>query len=54
MRNVPLPDFVPHPAISAVAITASLLTLAAITVTAGTYPALRAAKLTPMECLRTD
>jgi putative ABC transport system permease protein len=54
MRNVPLPDFIPHPAISAVAITASLLTLAAITVTAGTYPALRAAKLTPMECLRTD
>jgi len=54
MRNVPLPDFIPHPAISAVAITSSLLTLAAITVTAGTYPALRAAKLTPMECLRTD
>jgi putative ABC transport system permease protein len=54
LRHVPLPDFVPHPAISAAAITASLLTLAAITVSAGTYPALRAAKLTPMECLRTD
>ena len=54
MRNLPLPDFVPHPAISAAAITSSLLTLAAITVFAGTYPAMRAANLTPMECLRTD
>ena len=54
LRTIPLPDFVPHPAISAAAITASLLTLAAITVSAGTYPALRAARLTPMECLRTD
>jgi putative ABC transport system permease protein len=54
LRNVPLPDFIPHPAISSTAITASLLTLAAITVTAGTYPALRAARLTPIECLRTE
>jgi putative ABC transport system permease protein len=54
MRNIPLPDFIPHPAISAAAITSSLLTLAAITVFAGTYPAMRAANLTPMECLRTD
>jgi putative ABC transport system permease protein len=54
MRNLPLPDFVPHPVISTVAIVASLLTLAAITVSAGTYPALRAANLTPIECLRTD
>ena len=54
LRLVPLPDFVPHPAISLVAIVASLLTLAAITVSAGTYPALRAASLTPIECLRAD
>ena len=54
MRLLPLPDFIPHPVISATAIIASLLTLAAITLTAGTYPALRAANLTPIECLRTD
>ncbi len=54
MRLVPLPEFLPHPVISATAIIASLVTLAAITVTAGTYPALRAANLTPIECLRTD
>jgi len=54
LRFLPLPDFVPHPAISATAIIASLLTLAAITVFAGTYPAFRAANLTPIECLRTD
>jgi putative ABC transport system permease protein len=54
MRLLTLPDFVPYPAISPVAIIASLLTLAAITLSAGTYPALRAASLTPMECLRTD
>ena len=54
LRLIPLPEFLPHPVISATAIIASLITLAAITVTAGTYPALRAAKLTPIECLRTD
>ncbi len=54
MRLLPLPQFLPHPVISAMAIVASLITLAAITVFAGTYPALRAAKLTPIECLRTD
>jgi putative ABC transport system permease protein len=54
LRLLPLPEFLPHPVISATAITASLITLAAITVTAGTYPALRAANLTPIECLRTD
>lgn len=54
LKLVPLPDFVPHPAISATAIIASLLTLGLITITAGTYPALRAANLTPIECLRTD
>lgn len=54
MRWVPLPDFVPHPVISPVAVIASLLTLTVITLFAGTYPALRAANLSPMECLRTE
>ena len=54
MRLIPLPDFVPHPVISTFAIVASLLTLALITLSAGTYPALRASNLTPIECLRTD
>jgi putative ABC transport system permease protein len=54
MRLIPLPDFVPHPVISTVAIIASLATLTAITLFAGTYPALRAANLSPMECLRTE
>jgi putative ABC transport system permease protein len=54
LRYVPLPDFVPHPIISPLAIAASLTTLAAITVFAGMYPALRAANLSPMECLRTE
>ncbi|QMV19826.1 FtsX-like permease family protein [Granulicella sp. 5B5] len=54
IRMLPLPDFVPHPVISATAIIASLVTLGVITVSAGTYPALRAAGMTPIECLRTD
>lgn len=54
LRLVPLPDFVPHPVISPVAIILSLVTLSAITVLAGMYPALRAANLSPMECLRTE
>lgn len=54
MRLLPLPDFLPHPVISSAAIISSLLTLALITIGAGMYPALRAASLTPMECLRTD
>jgi putative ABC transport system permease protein len=54
LRLLPLPDILPHPVISSLAIIASILTLAAITVTAGLYPALRAAGLTPIECLRTD
>ena len=51
MQNVKLPDFIPAPAISTVAIVASLLTLGLITITAGMYPAQRAASLTPVECL---
>ena len=54
LRFVPLPDFVPHPVISPIAIAASLTTLTLITLFAGTYPALRAANLSPMECLRTE
>lgn len=54
MRFIPMPDFVPHPVISPIAIVLSLLTLAGITLFAGTYPARRAALLSPMECLRTD
>jgi putative ABC transport system permease protein len=54
LRLLPLPDILPHPVVSATAVMASLLTLAGITLTAGTYPALRAARLTPIECLRAD
>src|ERR1700727_590872 len=54
LQLAPLPDFIPHPVISPLAIAASLTTLTAITLFAGMYPALRAANLSPMECLRTD
>jgi putative ABC transport system permease protein len=54
MRQITLPDFVPHPVISPIAIGASLVTLSAITLFAGSYPAMRAAKLSPIECLRTE
>ena len=54
LRFVPLPDFVPHPVISPIAIAASLTTLTVITLFAGMYPAVRAAHLSPMECLRTE
>jgi putative ABC transport system permease protein len=53
-RLVDLPEFLPRPVVSPFAIISSLVTLAAITVGAGMYPALRAAALTPMECLRTE
>jgi putative ABC transport system permease protein len=52
MAEIPLPDIVPHPIISPVSIVASLVTLSLITVTAGMYPAQRAAEMPPVESLR--
>jgi putative ABC transport system permease protein len=52
MKALPLPDFVPHPIVSPISIIASILTLSLITVTAGMYPAQRAAEMTPVESLR--
>ncbi len=52
LANLPLPDFVPHPIISPASIIASLVTLSLITVTAGMYPAQRAADMTPVDSLR--
>jgi putative ABC transport system permease protein len=52
MKSLPLPDFVPHPIVSWISIAASILTLSLITVTAGMYPAQRAADMTPVESLR--
>jgi putative ABC transport system permease protein len=54
MDRLPLPDIVPHPVISPLAIIASLFTLGLITVGAGMYPAQRAAELSPIECLRQE
>lgn len=52
MKSLPLPDFIPAPEISPMAIAASILTLGLITMTAGMYPASRAAHKEPVECLR--
>lgn len=52
LQALPLPDFVPHPIVSPISIIASILTLSLITVTAGMYPAQRAADMTPVESLR--
>jgi len=52
MALLPLPDFVPKPAISTLAVVASVLTLSLITFTAGMYPARRAAEMEPVESLR--
>ena len=52
LNELPKPDFIPAPVVSPVAVIASLLTLALITIGAGMYPANRAAQLTPIDCLR--
>jgi putative ABC transport system permease protein len=52
MEALPLPDFVPHPIVSPISIIVSILTLSLIAVTAGMYPAQRAAEMTPVESLR--
>jgi putative ABC transport system permease protein len=52
LAQLPLPDFVPHPIISVISVVVSILTLSLITLTAGVYPAQRAAEMTPVESLR--
>ena len=52
LTALPLPDFVPHPIVSPISIFLSIFTLSLITVTAGMYPAQRAAEMTPVESLR--
>lgn len=52
MANVPLPDFVPRPIVSPIAVIMSLITLSVITVSAGMYPARRASEMEPVHCLR--
>lgn len=52
LNSAPLPDFVPRPVVSPIAVVGSLLTLSFITVNAGMYPAQRAADMEPTECLR--
>jgi putative ABC transport system permease protein len=52
LQMLPLPDFVPHPVVSPISIVVSILMLSLITVTAGMYPAQRAADMTPVESLR--
>jgi len=52
LSNLPLPDFVPHPIISPISIVVSIITLSVITLTAGMYPAQRAADMTPVDSLR--
>ena len=52
LGQLPLPDFVPHPIISTISVVLSILTLSLIALTAGMYPAQRAAEMTPVESLR--
>lgn len=54
LTAIPRPEFVPAPLVTGYAILASLATLGLITMTAGMYPARRAAELTPTECLRSE
>lgn len=54
MQAMPKAEFLAAPIISPVAILVSVFTLALITVTAGMYPARRAAEMTPVECLRAE
>jgi putative ABC transport system permease protein len=51
LNAAPLPDIVPKPVISPIAVIGSLLTLSIITFSAGLYPARRAAELEPIQCL---
>jgi putative ABC transport system permease protein len=52
LEEASLPEFIPHPVISVLAVIAALFTLSILTITAGMVPAMRAADLTPVECLR--
>jgi len=51
MAHLPLPEIVPAPIVSPAAVILSLITLSLITVSAGMYPARRAAEMDPVECL---
>jgi putative ABC transport system permease protein len=52
LQRVTLPEYIPPPDIVPAAVVASIATLSLITITAGMYPARRAASLPPIECLR--
>jgi putative ABC transport system permease protein len=54
LKALPRPEYIPAPLITGYAIAASLSTLGLITMTAGMYPASRAAEMTPVECLRSE
>lgn len=54
LSAAPRPEFIPAPMVTMQAVIAALLTLGLITMTAGMYPARRAAEMTPVECLRSE